>query len=122
MIDGQCEDFVIRKGHSIKKGNKFFKRVEQLGYLEENLTDRNSIQEAIKARLKSKNACFHTVQNLLSSNLVSKKIKILIHRTIMLPVVMYWCEIWSLTLREEHSLRVFENRVVRRIFGLGRTR
>jgi hypothetical protein len=49
--------------------------------------------------------------------LLSKNTKIKIHRTIILPVVVYGCETWSLTLREEHRLRVFENRVLRRIFG-----
>jgi hypothetical protein len=49
--------------------------------------------------------------------LLSKKIKIRIYKTIILPVVLYGCETWSLTLREEHILRVFENRVLRRIFG-----
>jgi hypothetical protein len=49
--------------------------------------------------------------------LLSKNIKSKIYRTIILPVVLYGCEIWSLTLREEHRLRVFENRVLRRIFG-----
>jgi hypothetical protein len=57
------------------------------------------------------------VQDLLSSSLLSKNIKIKIYRTIILPVVLYGCETWSLTLREEHMLRVFENRVLRRIFG-----
>jgi hypothetical protein len=57
------------------------------------------------------------VQNLLSSRLLSKNLKIKIYRTIILPVVLYGCEIWSLTLREERRLRVFENRVLRRIFG-----
>jgi hypothetical protein len=46
--------------------------------------------------------------------------KIRIHKTIILPVVLYGCETWSLTLREEHRLRVFENRVLRRILGLKR--
>jgi hypothetical protein len=46
-----------------------------------------------------------------------KKLKIKIYRTVTLPVVMYGCETWSLTLREEHRLRVFESRVLRRIFG-----
>jgi hypothetical protein len=49
--------------------------------------------------------------------LLSKEIKIKMYRTIILPVVLYGCETWSLTLREEHRLRVFENRVLRRIFG-----
>ena len=63
------------------------------------------------------NACYHSVQKLLSSSLLSKNLKIKIYRTIILPVVLYRCETLSLTLREEHKLRVFENRVLRRIFG-----
>ena len=55
--------------------------------------------------------------NLLSSSLLSKKLKIKIYRTIILPVVLHGCETWSLTLREERRLRVFENRVLRRLFG-----
>jgi len=57
------------------------------------------------------------VQNLLSSSLLSKNIRIKIYRTISLPVVLYGCETWLLTLREEHRPRVFENRGLRRIFG-----
>ena len=68
-------------------------------------------------RLKSGNACYHSVQNLLSSSLLSKNLKIKIYRTIILPVVLYGCETWSLTLREERRLRVFGNRGLRGIFG-----
>ena len=57
------------------------------------------------------------MQNILSSSLLSKRVKIEIHRTIILPVVLYGCETWSLTLREECRLRVFENGAMRRIFG-----
>ena len=57
------------------------------------------------------------MQNLLSSRLLSKNLKIKIYRTIILPVVLYEREAWSLTLREERKLRVFENMVLRRIFG-----
>jgi hypothetical protein len=56
----------------------------------------------------------HSVQNLLSSG---KKVKIRIYKTVILSLVLYGCETWSLTLREEHRLRVFENRVLRKIFG-----
>ena len=59
----------------------------------------------------------HSVQKLLSSSLLSKNLKIKIYSTIILPVVLYGCETWSLTLREEYRLRVLENRVLRRIFG-----
>jgi hypothetical protein len=61
--------------------------------------------------------CYHGVQNLLSSRLLSKNVKIKIYKTIILPVVLYECKTWSLTLREEHTVRVFEDRVLRRIFG-----
>ena len=57
------------------------------------------------------------MQNLLSSSLLCKNIEIKIYRTIILPVVLYGCETWSLTSREERRLRVFENRVLRRVFG-----
>ena len=60
------------------------------------------------------------MQNLLYSSLLSKNLKIKICRTIMLYVVLYGCETWSLTLREEYRLRVFENRVLRRILGHAR--
>jgi len=60
------------------------------------------------------------VQNILSSSFLSKNVKIKIYRTVSLAVVLYGCEAWSLTLREERRLRVFENRVLRRIFGLKR--
>ena len=81
------------------------------------LTNENSIAEEINSRLRSENACYHSVQNLLSSRLLSKNLKFKIYRSIILPVVLYGCETWSLTLREERKLRVFENRVLRRIFG-----
>ena len=67
--------------------------------------------------MKSGNACYHSVQDLLSSSLLSKNFNIKIYRNIILPVVLYERETWSLTLREERRLRVFENRVLRRIFG-----
>jgi len=76
-----------------------------------------SIQEEIKNRLKSGNACYHSVQNLLSSSLLSKNIKIKIYRTVILTVGLYGCETWSLTLRKKRRLRVLENRVLTRIFG-----
>jgi hypothetical protein len=67
--------------------------------------------------LISGNICYDSVQNLLSSRLLSKNVKATIYKIIILPVVLYGCETWSLTLREEHKLRLFENRVLRRIFG-----
>jgi len=72
------------RGHRIKSDNNSFERVEEFRYSGTTLTNQNSIQEEIKKRFKSGNACCHSVQNLLSSSLLSKKIKI--HRIIILPV------------------------------------
>ena len=95
--------------------------MEEFKYLGTTLTNQNSIQEEIKSRLKSENACYHSVQNLLPSCLLSKNLKIKIYRTIIFPVVLYECGTWSLTLREEHRLRVFENSVLREYLDIGET-
>ena len=79
------------------------------------LTNQNSIQEKIKCRVKAENSCYYSVQTLLSPRLLSKNLKIKIYKTIILLVVLYGCETWSLTLWEECRLRVFENRILRRI-------
>jgi hypothetical protein len=91
--------------------------MEEFKYLGKTLRKQNSIQEEIKGRLKSRNPCYLSVQNLLSSCLLPENLKIKIHRAIILPVFLYGCETWSLTLREERRLRMFENIVLRRIFG-----
>ena len=91
--------------------------MEEFKYLGITLTNQNSIAEEIKSRLKSRNACYHSVQNLLSSRLLSKNLKMKIYRTVILPAVLYGCETWSLTLREKRKLRAFENMVLRSIFG-----
>jgi len=103
--------------HSIKTDNKSFERVEQFRYLGAMLMNQNSIQEEIKSRLTPRNTCYHSVQNLLSSSFPSRNIKIKMQRTIILPVILYWCEAWSLTWWEECRLRVFENKVLRRKCG-----
>ena len=105
------------QSHNIKIDNRSFEMVEEFKFLGITLTNQNSIPEEIKSRLQSGNGCYHLVQNLLSSSLLTKNLKIKIYRTIILPVVLYGCETWSLTLREECRLRVSENRVLTRIFG-----
>ena len=79
---------------------------------EQRLTTQNSIQEEIKRRLKSGTAYYHSVQNIFSSSLLSKNLNSKIYSTIILPVVLYGCETWSLKLtKKKRRLRAFENRV-----------
>jgi hypothetical protein len=103
--------------HDIKISNTSFENVAQFKYLGTTITNDNLIQEEIKRRLNSGNVCYHSVQNHLSSRLLSKNIKSRIYKIIILTVVLYGCETWSLTLQEEQRLRVFETRMLRRIFG-----
>jgi hypothetical protein len=80
------------------------------------LTNKNDIHDEIKNRLNSGNACYHSVQNLLSSRLISKNVKIKVYKTVILPV----CTVWVRNLVfyfEGGTQRVFENRVLRRTFG-----
>jgi hypothetical protein len=108
------------QNRDIKIGNRSFDNVSEFKYLGTTVTNQNLIQEEIKRGLISGNVCYHLVQNLLSVRLLQQNIKIRIYKTIILPVVLYGCEMLPLTLGEEHKLRIFENRVLRRIFGLKR--
>ena len=118
---GMSRDQNARQSHSMKIGNSSFEWMEKFQYLGTTLTNQNSIQEEIKSKLKSGNACYPSVQNLLSSSLLPTNLNIKIYKTTVLPVVLYECEPWSLTMRKERKLRVFENKLLRKVlFGTKR--
>ena len=106
------QDQNAERCHVIKSDNSSFVKGGRVHIFGNNLIESEFYLGRIKSRLKLGNACCHLVQNLMSSSVLSKNIKIKIYRTIILPVVLYGCETWWLTLR----LRMFENRVLRRIF------
>jgi hypothetical protein len=85
----------VGRDRGTKIANRSFENVSQFKYLGTTVTNQTLIQEEIKRRLNSGNACYHSVQNLPSSRLLSKNLKIKINKTIILPVVMYGCETWS---------------------------
>ena len=107
---------MIANAH-IKIGSNSYGIVKTFKYLSSLLTNQNYIQEEIKCRLKAGNLCYWSVQILLSARLLSKNLRTKIYKTIILPVTLNGCEIWSLILREESRLRVFGKRILRRVFG-----
>ena len=76
------------RSHNMRTDNRSFEKVEKFKYLETTLTNQNPIQETSKGRVKSGNACYQSVQNLLSSSPLSKHLEIKIYRTVTLPIVL----------------------------------
>jgi hypothetical protein len=98
-------------------GNRAFGMMEQLKYVSTTVTNQNSIHEEIKSRLKSGEVSCRSVQNLVSASLISKNTNIKIYRIIILPVVFMVVKLGLSNTAEERRLEVFENRLLRRIFG-----
>ncbi|KAJ4447560.1 hypothetical protein ANN_09567 [Periplaneta americana] len=107
----------IVRNRNIKIGDLSFEEVEKFKYLGATVTNINDTREEIKRKINMGNACYYSVEKLLSSSLLSKNLKVRIYKTVILPVLLYGCETLTLTLREEHRLKVFENKVLRKIFG-----
>ena len=120
MITSRRQNVI--QNQNIVIGNLSFENVEKFRYLGVTVTNTNDMREEIKRRINMGNVCYYSLEKILSSHLLSKKLKVNTYKTIILPVVLYGCETWSLTLREEHRLKVFENKVLRKIFGAKKTK
>jgi hypothetical protein len=104
QINAEKAKYMIMSHHpnsgqnqNIRIANESFEKVAKVKYLGTALTNQSDIHDEIKSRLNSGNACYYSVQNLLSSHLI-KNLKIKIYKTVVLPFVLYGCETWSLTL------------------------
>ncbi|KAJ4442449.1 hypothetical protein ANN_04035 [Periplaneta americana] len=112
------DQIIIRNGN-VKNWKFILRRGGKIKYLGATVRSINDIREEIKRRISMGNAS-HSAEKILSSSLLSKNLKVRIYKTVILPVLLYGCETWTLTLREEYRLRVFENKVLRKIFGAKR--
>jgi hypothetical protein len=100
-------DKYARQNHKVNLGDMSFEMLERFRYLGTTLTKQNSIHEDVKNIIKSANVWYNSAQNPLPSSLLSENINVKIYRTVLLPVVLYGCEAWSLMMREEHWLKLF---------------
>ena len=104
MITSRHQNVI--QNQNIVIANFSFENVEKFRYLGVTVTNTNDIHEEIKRKISMGNACYYSLEKILSSGLLSKKLKVKTHKTIILPVVLYGCETW-----------LFENKVLRKIFG-----
>ncbi|KAJ4438516.1 hypothetical protein ANN_14461 [Periplaneta americana] len=111
---------IVRTGN-IQIEDLSFEEVEKFKYLGATVTNINDTREEIKRKINMGNACYCSVGKLLSSSLLSKNLKVRIYKTVILPV-LYGCETWTFTLREEQRLKVSENKVLRKIFEAKRNK
>ena len=108
-----CHQNVIQN-QNIIIGNLSFQNEEKFKYLGVTVTNTNDIREGIKRRKITGNVCYYSLEEMLWSRLLSKKLRV---NTIILPFELYDYETWSPTLKEKHRIRVFENKVLKKIFG-----
>jgi len=106
-----------REEGDLLTGNMKFEKVDEFKYLGTILTSDNNNKTEINRRLHAGNGCYYATNTLLKSRLLSRNTKVRIYKTIIKPVFTYGCETWVLTKGEENKFKVFENKVIRKIYG-----
>ena len=124
-VNSEKTNYMITSSHqnviqnqNIVIGNLSFEKIKKFKFLGATVTNTNDIREQIKRRINMVNVCYYSLNFIVPP--AFQELKVITYKTIILPVVLYGCETWSLTLREEHRLRMFENKVLRKIFGAKR--
>jgi hypothetical protein len=108
----------VVNGNHLQCGKYKFEHVKELSYLGSQLNQTNSTNCEIQARIISGNRCYYSCGALMQSRALNRSLKLKIYTTLIRPVVTYGCETWSLTSRNEQQLRIFEQKILRKIFGL----
>jgi hypothetical protein len=103
--------------NKIKIGEHEIERVQEFKYLGTQVNAQNIMKEEINSRIKQGNVVFYANKSLLGNKLLTRKAKIKLCKSVILPVVTYSCETWTLNEVEEEKLRIFERKVLRKIFG-----
>lgn len=107
----------VRSPQNITIADFNFEGVENFKYLGILLRNDNSMHHCVQDRIRAGNACYFAHKKLLQSKLLSKKLKTSLYKTIIRPIVTYGCEVWSLTTTDEKNLRIFERKIIRKIYG-----
>jgi hypothetical protein len=98
-------------------GNYTFKRVDNFKYLGTVVNKMNNRSVEVNARLITANRAYYGLQNHMKSRIIYRNIKTLLHKTLIRPVLIYGAETWVLSKQQEHSLSIFEHKILRRIYG-----
>jgi len=98
-------------------GQHKFEHVKEISYLGSQMNQTNSISSEIQARILSRNRRYYAYGKLVKSRALRRSSKLKIHKGLIRPVVTYGCEVWTLAIRDEQHLRIFERRILRKNFG-----
>ena len=107
----------VVNGEHLCCGKHKFEHTKEFSYLGSRMNQTNSTNSEIQARILSRNHCYYAYGKIMKSRALNRSSKLKIYKSLIRPVVTYRCETWTLTNRDEQHLRIFERRILRKIFG-----